>query len=68
MDFFFPIIHWYLHWFNGQIYTEQAKLHQLNTVFLSAGLQRQQNVYYITLLYKILIFTEEALEPKGYFQ
>lgn len=37
-------------------------------MFLCAGLQRQQNVYYITLLYKILILTEEALEPKGYFQ
>lgn len=65
---FLPIIHWYLHWFSGQIYTEQSKLHQLNTVFLCAGLQRQQNVYYITLLYKILIFTEKAFEPKGYFQ
>lgn len=50
------------------VYTEQSKRHQLNTVFLHPGLQKQQNVYYITLLYKILIFTEEALEPKGYFQ
>lgn len=37
-------------------------------MLLCAGLQRRQNVYYIILLYKILIFTEEAFELKGYFQ
>lgn len=67
-DGLFLIIHWHLHWFSGQIYTEQSRWHQLNNVFLCAGLQRQQNVYYIILLYKILIFTEEAFELKGYFQ
>lgn len=50
------------------IYTEQPEWQKLDNVFLCARLQRWQNVYYIILQYKILICTEEAFEPKNYFQ
>jgi len=35
---------------------------------MCSNVQRQQNVYYKILLYKILIFTEDTFELKGYFQ
>lgn len=67
-DRHFLIIHWHLHWFSGQSYTEQSKWYQLNSVFLCAGLQSRQNTSCIILLYEIFIFTEEAFALKGYFQ